>query len=292
MKRNILFLFLFFYIFSLNAQDLIITKTGDSIRCQITKITSDNIYFRYLKSGGVEKSLLPISEINDYQYFQPGSPNQKGGIPPERNYPRFRLSAGGGYTYRVEKIPDDAGDYKDYFRKLKSGFNIETEAGYFFKKSFGVGLRYNFFRTKNSMDNVTFIIDDGHTIDTVTGNMGDDIRIHYLEPVFYYRFFNRNEKVAWTAGVSLGYAAFVNKAMLMNEDLDLTSSTVGISVILGADFFVAENLAVGLTLSADIGTLTKMTRVYKGTKTTKQLPVQERVDISLINLTAGVRFWK
>lgn len=274
------------------SQDLIITKAGDTIKCQITKTDQKNIYFRYLKNGGVQKAILPFSEVESYPHVNPGSGWVKSGFPPLQKHPHFRLSAGGGYSYRLAKVPDNAGDFKGYLEKLKSGFNIQAEADYFIKKSYGIGLRYNFFRTKNYMDNVTFILENGHTFDTVVGNMGDDIRINYLGPVFYYRFYNRKESIAWLIGISLGYASFVNKGILLSEDLRFSGSTVGISAMFGADIFVMENLAIGLGLSFDIGTLTSLTTKYRGVTTTKKLAVQERIDISLINLTAGIRFWK
>ena len=292
MKKIILLLYLILYIFSLNAQDIIITKAGDTIKCQITRISQKNIYFRYLTNGGIEKTYLSIGDIENYQYFSPGSDLQKGGLPTVKKYPHLRVGAGGGYSYRLEKIPDDAGDFQGYLEKLKSGFNMEAEAGYFIKKNYGIGLRYNFFRATNYMDNITFIIANGHSFDTVVGNMGDNIGIHYIGPVFYYRFFNRNEIIAWLIGVSLGYARYVNNGILLSEDVKFSASTAGISAILGVDFLLMKNMAIGLSVSADIGTLTSITKTYKGTTTTKKLAVQERIDISLINLTAGIRFWK
>jgi hypothetical protein len=292
MKKILILVSFNLFFISLNAQDIIITKSGDSIKCEITKVTQTDIYFRYLKNGGVEKTFLPIKDIDNYQYFHPGADNKAGGVPPDRTYPHIRFGAGGGYSYRLEKIPQDAGDFKEYLQKLKSGFNIEAEAGYFIKKAYGIGLRYNFFRATNYMDNITFIVSNGHSFDTVVGNMGDNIGIHYIGPVFYYRFFNRNEKIAWLIGISLGYARYVNNGILMSEDVKFSASTAGISAILGADYFILKNMAIGLSLSADIGTLTSITKTYKGTTTTKKLAVQERIDISLINLTAGIRFWK
>jgi hypothetical protein len=274
------------------AQDLIITKAGDTIKCQITKTDQKNIYFRYLKNGGVERSLIPVSSVENYQYVYPGSDWPKSGFPPLTKHSQFRIGAGGGYSYRLEKVPDNAGDFKGYLEKLKSGFNIEAEADYFIKKSYGIGLRYNFFRAKNYMDNVTFVISNGHSFDTLVGNIGDDIRIHYIGPVFYYRFFNRNERIVWLIGASLGYARYINNGILLSEDVKFSASTAGISAIFGADIFLMNNMAIGLSLSVDLGTLTSITRTYQGTTTTKKLAVHERIDISLINLTAGVRFWK
>jgi hypothetical protein len=292
MKTIFSLLLVLFICRSTIAQDIIITKAADTIKCQITRVNRKNIYFRYLTNGGVEKTYLPIGGIEDYQYFYPGSDFMKGGLPHIKKYPDIRIGAGVGYSYRLEKVPENAGDFKEYLQKLKSGFNIEAEADYFIKKSYGIGLRYNFFRASNYMDNVTFVIANGHSFDTVVGNMGDDIRINYIGPAFYYRFFNKSEKIAWLIGVSLGYARFVNNGTLLSEDVKFSSSTAGISASFGADIFVMKNMAIGLNLSIDLGTLTSITKTYMGTTTTKKLAVHERIDISLINLTAGLRFWK
>lgn len=271
---------------------MIITKAGDSIRCQITKTDGKNIYFRYLRNGSVEKSLLPLNEVEKYQHLNPGSKMPVNGLPAEKKYPHFRIGAGGGYSYRLTQIPSDAGDFKEYLQKLKSGFNVEAEAGYFPRKSYGIGLRWHFFRTHNYMDNVMFLVPNGHSYDTLAGNMADDIRINYIEPVFYYRFFNRKESMAWLIGIGLGYAAYMNKGLIRDEDMTLSGSTAGISAILGTDFFVRKDLAIGLVLSVDLGTLTSLTTKYQGKTTKRKLAVQERVDISMVSLTVGLRFWK
>ena len=145
MKRSALFWALLLAIVSLKAQDLIVTKAGDSIKCEITKVTDDIIQFRYLNSGSVERSQVSLKDVADFKYDQQGLPDPAGGVPPGKKYPRIRIGIGGGYTYRVENFRQDLDGSQDYFKKLKFGFNIEGEAGYFFKKSFGAGLRYNFF---------------------------------------------------------------------------------------------------------------------------------------------------
>ena len=53
---------------SVQAQDLIVTKEGDSLNCKITKVETDYIYFGINKDGGVLNTLLPMSQITYYKY--------------------------------------------------------------------------------------------------------------------------------------------------------------------------------------------------------------------------------
>jgi hypothetical protein len=273
---------------SVKSQDIIITKAGDTIKCQITKIDDQTIYFRYLKRGTVEFTTIPVSEVDKYQHIYQGKEEATGGFPMTRKYSKFRLGAGGGYSYRLAKVPSNAGQFADYYKKLKSGFNIEGEGTYFFNKSLGIGVRYNFFRAKNYMDGITFILDN----DTLIGDLGDDIRIQSIGPTFYFRFFNRNENIIWLLGFSFGYTSYLNKGRLLNQDLTLTGSTVGMTISFGADFLVLKNMAIGANVSLDLGTLSSYTMSFGGRQTTIKLQDQEKDNLARINLTATLRFWE
>ena len=276
----------------LHAQDVIITTAGDTIKCQIAKIDQDNIYFRSLKNGSVINTLIPLTEVVKYQHLYPGTSGIKNSSPTERKHPHFNFGVGGGYSYRLAQVPDNAGDLKGYLEKLKSGFNIQANTGYFFKKSIGIGLTYSFFRAKNYIDQMTFIVQNGHSYDTITGNMGDDIRINYIGPVLYFRFFNRNETILWLLDFSLGYTSYVDKGIFIGDDLKVSGSTLGMSVSFGADIFVTKNVALSLALALDLGTLSSVTLTYHGQTTKKTLSDENKENLAMINITAGIKFWK
>jgi hypothetical protein len=68
-KRSIIILILTFSIFKLGqAQDLIITKTGETISCKITNVDSTKIMFDFVKNGRTISTFIFIEEISDYKY--------------------------------------------------------------------------------------------------------------------------------------------------------------------------------------------------------------------------------
>ena len=91
MKKLFIFSMLTLIFGQLNAQDLIVTTKGDSLNCKITKVKSDNIYFTFTNNGNTFNSLLPMSNVNSYQY---GNQSGDGNVStPSSDYQKVSFSA-------------------------------------------------------------------------------------------------------------------------------------------------------------------------------------------------------
>ena len=151
-------IFVFFAIailhqFAASAQDLLVTVEGDSLNCKITKIKGDYIYFTFSHQGEIRNTLLSQSQVKKYQYnFHATSdiqPHQITGYKPE--FPHWRLAVNGGWSYRLAPIADGFTSVeKEYLKGLKSGFAFSCDATYFFGEMFGVGMKYDLFKSSNS----------------------------------------------------------------------------------------------------------------------------------------------
>lgn len=292
MKRLYIFLCICFTGFVAHAQDVIITHQGDTIKCQITKVDSRYIYYRYLQQGSVQSALLSLSEVTKYSHLVPGNKSVSNQYLSNKEYPSFMLSFGGGYSYRLAKIPDNPIPSKEYLQKLKNGYNLEGQGGYFFSKKYGLGLRYSYFRSKNYLDSVVLIRNDGHTIDTLRGDLGDDVRLQNIGPVFYFRFYNRDESMTWLMGLGIGYTNYLDKARLIGEDFKISGGTISLTISLGADFRIYKHVSLGATISIDTGTLASITTTYGGTKQSYNLDDSQRENLAKVNLTGYLRLWK
>ncbi|MEI6898300.1 MAG: outer membrane beta-barrel protein [Bacteroidota bacterium] len=283
-----LFIFLPFHLFS---QDQVILKTGDTLKCQILKIDDNALYVRYLQKGHVESQLIKLSEVEKYQHLFPGNEKVNTSLFPKKKYPWLMLGAGGGYSYRIAKLPANTGQYTQYYKNLKSGFNILGEAGYFWGRGLGLGVKYNFFRAKSYQEGVVVILNSGPK-DTV--NMGDDTRVSYIGPVLYGRMYNRAETIVWLFSLSIGYEMYYDKAQLspLYSDFYIKGSTFGMSVGIGADFLVAKHLAVGVLCSLETGILSTVTTNIGGNVKTITFSNDQKENLSKVNLSLLVKFWK
>ena len=99
MKINV-----FLIISNIQAQDLIVTNSGDSINCKITKTTKDYVHFTFKYNEEIRNTLLPINQIAAQQkdYFSVSE------LPFNYTlkdvFPHFRVAIDGGWQYRTVKL--------------------------------------------------------------------------------------------------------------------------------------------------------------------------------------------
>jgi len=98
MIRIFLFVFVaFLFISNLQAQDLIVTNSGDSINCKIIETTKDYVYFTFKHDTEIRNTLLPVNQITSQQknYFSvSGVPEN---YPYKDIFPHFRIAVDGGW---------------------------------------------------------------------------------------------------------------------------------------------------------------------------------------------------
>lgn len=289
--KKILFLLFFLNCFiSVFAQDLIVTKDGDSINCKITKITKDNIYFTFRHKNEIRHTLLPVTELKDHQsdYFQVSDiPKEK--QPGKRNYPHIRIAFNGGYGYRTSGISSTVpSDFRDYTKELFSGYQYGGDFTYYFSETLGMGLKYSSFNASNSLDNVYVEDSNGNRR---YGKMSDAIKISFVGPGFSTRFLNRNKKNAFLMNMALGYMGYKNNFMLV-DPYKMNGSTMGIAFDFGYDFTISKNLILGAQISAISGVLTGY-QLNDGNTTQKiDLEKENYEGLNRIEISVGVRFSK
>jgi len=184
MKKTYCFLlFLSICFIQSYAQDLLVTTANDSINCKVTAEKANFIYFNFMHDGEFRKTLLAKSDVRQivYNYFDEAI------IEPPKwedaaSFKRFRLSVNGGMGYRTAENPDDLPSVLDnYIDELKWGGTFSADFGYFLSEAIGIGVKYNYFGSKNTIDNVTMDLDgDGRS---ETGPVTDDINISFFGPM-------------------------------------------------------------------------------------------------------------
>jgi hypothetical protein len=290
MKITILSLSLILSAFASFAQDLIVTSRGDSINCMITGFREKYIFFKYAEEKEVKHTMLPREDVVNYEYNFYDTPileeEEKAG---PANYRQFRVAANGGFSYFTAKVNDQIpSDFDDYFKDLKWGYHFGADFSYFLSEKFGLGLRYSLFRTSNSMDDV--YVDDGNG-NIRTGKMSDDISTQLFAPFFSIRLNNNSYTGAFLMGMSLGYIGYSNNAQLI-DPMKLTGNVFGLSLEMGYDIGLSDNLFLGFQVSFLMGALSKITMDNANGTQTIELEEGNHESMSRLDLSAGLRFSK
>lgn len=282
-----LFLFLTKAVFS---QDLIVTDEGDSINCKITKVKAENIYFTFKHKDEIRNTLLPMSKVKEHQFdFYKINEVPVGHVVREENYQHFRIAINGGYSYQTAKLAGSVpADFKDYVKKLKSGYHFGGDITYYFTEPLGFGIKYYLFKSSNSLDNI--YIEDGEGNRT-QGKMSDDLTITYIGPTFSTRILNHDKSNAFLMNVSLGYMGYSNNNIIIDK-YKMTGSTLGLAFDLGYDIGLSKHVSVGFQISVLSGTLFNYNWNDGTTTQTIKLEKDEYESLNRIDFSVGLRYSK
>lgn len=290
MKRYIIVVISFVFVSCLYSQDLILTSKGDSINCKITKIKSDYIYFTFKHKEEIRNTLLSVSAIKDYRvdYFTVSEvPQHK--IVGYQDYKHFRISLNAGFSYQTAKIHQSVpSEFRNYVNDLKSAYHFGFDLSYFFSEYVGFGLKYSMFQSSNSMDNI--YIEDS-TGFREYGKMSDDIKISFFGPMISTRLLSYNSKNALIISLALGYMNYQNDKILVNKYI-MSGNTFGLSIGIGYDIGLSEDLSLGFEISAISGTLFEYK--WNDGKSTEIVKLKngEYESLSRIDFSIGLRFSK
>ncbi|MGV8091371.1 MAG: outer membrane beta-barrel protein [Mangrovibacterium sp.] len=290
MKRLYFVLFLSLLFIGGYAQDLLITNTNDSINCKITAEKSNLVYFNFMHQGEFRKTLLAKRNVKQivYNYFDEAivEPQE---VKRAENFNRFRVSLNGGIGYRTARNPDDLPDFLDnYADGLKWGGCFSADAGYFINESIGLGLKYNYFGSSNSMQNVTMDVNyDGYP---ETGAMSDNINISFVGPMVSSMVYSGNRKNAFFFNLALGYLHYLDKGELIGYDVKMKGSTVGFVGDIGYQIGLSDALSLAFTCSYTIGTLSKMKIELGDASYTVKPEDDKKENLGRIELTVGLVF--
>jgi hypothetical protein len=265
MKRILIFFIAIVFSCSLAAQDLIVTSGLDSINCKIIRVDQDNIYY----SLGGHESVIALIRVKSclYNYYlqklpkvepipdqeeivpEPESTSDEGSL-----HKRFRFAINSGYSYRTYKISEGLStDVKEYYNKLRWGFNASVNATYFISNTRGIGLKISAFKTSNELDSV-WIFQNGFL---TTGKIGDDITILYIGPTFTTKILGDQDWNLLLFTASLGYTRYINDKVSISN-YKITGGTLGFSLEVSYDRAISEKLTLGIQASLNGGTLSKI----------------------------------
>lgn len=181
----------------------------------------------------------------------------------------------GGYSYRLPNAGTRSDTpYSKYLRELKTGFSIGADAHKFLWPHIGLGLKYNFYKSKGEYN----------------ADFKDDVSIQFIGPSVVYQSPFENGKTSVLAGFAMGYQSYKNNARAYGEDYKLKGNATGWAVSLGLEQKLGEHLALNLSGACYLGTSYKFRKKMAGQTETIKLSREDFEDLSRIEITLGLKF--
>ncbi|RLD25818.1 MAG: hypothetical protein DRI54_04090 [Bacteroidetes bacterium] len=254
-NKTVILLLIIFFSHTVFSQDLIVTLTNDSLNCKITQIESEYVHFNYVYNEEVRNTVLLTATLKTYQenYYKESE------IPARRNsnidYSRFHLIISGGGSYLFEPMLSDVNeDLKDYYQELKIGYNLGFDVNYYFNRTIGLGIKYNYFNSSSSYKES--FSGDGSTS---SWDISENIMMNFVGPTFLARFLSKKNGNAFIVGVSAGYMWYKDDVVNFDSKIVTTGNTLGFNVDASYHISLSEKLFLGFSVSTTLGFLNKVT---------------------------------
>jgi hypothetical protein len=205
--------------------------------------------------------------------------------------PKFRIGAQIGYGYRMASIPEETPqEMKSHTKKLKNNLSFGADMSYYFKKIFGIGVKYNGIYASSLSTDIRYMFPDGTVYQ---GVLSEKIGIHYVGGFLSTRFFpNSNNKHCVFLNAGAGYVRFSEKMVVIDLPAKITGNTAAFCAEIGYDFFVTKHLAIGLQISMMLGSLGAIDLTVGKITERIELDKSQREGLSHIDISLGFRFYK
>lgn len=147
---------------------------------------------------------------------------------PKHQFVKVDFNAGFGHL--LAKTPAGfSPEAKKYIDEMRNGFFIDANFKFFPFKGIGFGVKYNQFKTSNSILSI----------------VEDNIRVSFLGLSLTNSTKFKNNLGYAFADLSIGSVTEVNDAKLLNESVTIKGSTIGLYFSTGVEFMILKNLGLG-----------------------------------------------
>jgi len=253
---------IFFITKTIQAQDLIVTKSNDTISCRIVAVDKDQIQYEIMKGSVLETHYVVRTNVADFVIAPLDNTTPKTATNTQttqttsdeyyENRSSFRIAFAGGFAYKLgELVKTSSAKENRLNRNLLYGVGLEFEIDYYFINDMGIGINVNYFNTSASAKNITFSNGD------YCNNYEATHHILFVGPSYVIRY--DTPRWLFTANIGIGPIFLINDVVADTYNWRETATSVGMNYGLGAEYKFSNNLAAGLRLSTTTGTYSSIT---------------------------------
>jgi len=290
----------------MQAQDKIVTTSGDTIECRIVSVSGDFIvYEQFASDKGFVGNRLPVEQMSAYIKGKDSNDKaeQKKSIPRPAQRWQLGIQGGAGYllasTKGMEKSLIDAGAdeklAKDFSKELKWGYHYGADIHYMYNKQRGVGIKYSGFYTSAS----NYMIFDTHDggVTYWCANMEKRYYINFIGFSFRtQQYFTRSDKFRIGFDAAFGYAHYRDEEEYdnyMQNNYLLKSNSFGWNMEFSIEYSPLTWVSIGAHISYFGSWFWKgtLTDGYNSA-TVKFKDVQmDNINASRLDLSIGIKFY-
>lgn len=265
MKKQLLsfLLFGFMSICYVFAQDMIIVDDGREIDCRIISISNERIHFLYYIKGRNIKTSIPTPQVKKYYLHPRSKPEIQDGIQQAYKPQYFDnqdsgycplsvvVEANAGWSYRnVGEPPGLSAEWLDMYVKTRKGKNVNLGVSLFYKKRYGLGIKYtNFWSEYNNVKMPYYLQDDVIGIFPVSNNI--NMNMVAIGPS--YRYPAIKHKLFLTAHARGVWFFYREKLSITAYDIFARGKTFGADLGVGIDYMLANSVGAGVSFSYLVG---------------------------------------
>lgn len=277
-----------------SAQDQIVTRSGDTIVCDITKVDKEYIYFSYNKSGKEEKTLIPHLDVlsftnrnpNESTYFKPeDATNPSPSTPENKGLTRVRFGINFGPSYILANTSSIKSAFKEYYQKLRLGAQFNSNLSWYFGKYAGFGVQVNRFYSQNRAD----LIGYDNNGNVVVSSIQDNLTHQFYGLSWSTKYESESRKHGFHFISSLGWLRYVNQAAYFGK-FTVTGGVPCAYFDMSYDLCAYKKFAVGANLGLTLGVITTFTYDDGFNKVTQTLPAGTGESVSRVDFGLGFRF--
>lgn len=310
MNRFVVLTLFLFQIFSLKAQDKIITTTHDTILCRIVSMDNERILYEVKdKKGLINGKFINLSQVETYMRSSPTMKNSNQ-QPQRRTRPvsvpehvwNLRLNIGKSNMPWYWDNAQSVNTTQDYYKRLKTGYHINTSAIRMITNNAGIGLDYSFMSSSFNGN----VQSQYETSSYVTSSEKFNQYVHFLGPSFLFQqHIDAKRKFTVSESVSAG-AHFLriedqNTYPIVNQsgytenkvNTLLTALSMAAKVGITTEYRVSENVSVGLGGGFTFGSFTKANlemRELNNSISLKNQKLSNAINMSRIDYSFVVRY--
>jgi hypothetical protein len=270
------------------SQDLIVTYTGDSINCKISAVKEDMVFFAYKFNDDVRNTLIPISQVNYYQYkFYQSDFLQQYKFIRKENYSHLKMEVYGGWSYWISRLNSDIPPiYSKYKKNLRTGYHFGGEITYYITEPLGFGIKYTDFKTRNKLDSIVISNSDGSKI---SSRLEDNVSVTFLGVFLSTRWANRNKRNYFLLNMGIGYLGYYDNKVF-NDSYSIRGNTAGTSFDFAYELGIYRDLGLTFKISYTGGFISSYT-MNDGISVKKvKLDDNSHESMRRIDLSIGIRF--
>lgn len=197
----------------------------------------------------------------------------------------FAIMLNGGLSWRVAQTDPAANPIeKAYIKDLKSGKSFSIAAKYYFKKKFGIGLKFNTHLSKVQFNDLYM----EYKGKNYYGILSDDIAINSYIATFSGRIYNRSQTGCFIFDGGLGFTTYRDDARIAENKIVINGYTGGLNLSAGYALSFNRNIAVTLGFDYIMSNLTDYYETEKGVRTHITLDPDKTQGLTHIDIMGGL----